>query len=201
MPRLPLSKSELNRQGKQLKTFEQFLPSLDLKRRQLMAERAKALQAVQGTEKEIQALKAAIEEALPMLANTPIDLTDLVKVNGYELLDDNVVGTRVPRLASVDIQVRPYGLLAKPHWVDRLVGYLEQALALRVRRQVEQRRATLLAQTVRVVTQRVNLFDKVLIPTARNNIKRIQIHLSDRQRAAVVNAKIAKRKHAQEAER
>jgi V/A-type H+-transporting ATPase subunit D len=197
MPRLQLSKSELNRQGKQLKTFEQFLPSLDLKRRQLMAERGKALQAVRGIEGEIQALEAAIEEDLPMLANTHIDLTDLVKVKSCELLEENVVGTKLPRLTSVDIQVRPYGLLAKPHWVDRLVGYLEQALALRVRRQVEQRRAELLARAVRVVTQRVNLFDKVLIPNARKNIKRIKIYLSDRQRAAVVNAKIAKRKHAQ----
>jgi V/A-type H+-transporting ATPase subunit D len=198
MPRLQLSKAELNRQGKQLKTFEQFLPSLDLKRRQLLAERGKALQAVRGTDGELQALEAAIEAELPMLANTNIDLTDIVKVRGCELLDDNVVGTRVPRLASVDIQVRPYGLLAKPHWVDRLVEYLKQALALRVRRQVEQRRAELLARAVRVVTQRVNLFDKVLIPTTRKNIKRIQIYLSDRQRAAVVNAKIAKRKHARE---
>lgn len=201
MPRLQLSKAELNRQGKQLKTFEQFLPSLDLKRRQLMAERAKALQAAHGTEKEIQALEAAIEAELPMLANTHIDLDDIVKVRNRELLEENVVGTKLPRLVSVDIQVRPYGLLAKPHWVDRLVEYLKQALTLRVRKQVEQRRAELLAQAVRIVTQRVNLFDKVLIPNARSNIKRIKIYLSDRQRAAVVNAKIAKRKRAQESQR
>jgi V/A-type H+-transporting ATPase subunit D len=40
----------------------------------------------------------------------------------------------------------------------------------------------------------VNLFEKVLVPRTRNNIRRIRIYLSDSERAAVVRAKIAKRK-------
>ena len=74
MARLKLSKSELSRQSKQLKTFQQFLPSLDLKRRQLMGERAKAVQAIRKTEQEIEALEADIERELPMLSNERIEL-------------------------------------------------------------------------------------------------------------------------------
>jgi len=48
------------------------------------------------------------------------------------------------------------------------------------------------------VTQRVNLFEKVLIPNAKRDIARIQIFLSDVERAAVVTSKIAKSKRAQE---
>jgi V/A-type H+-transporting ATPase subunit D len=44
------------------------------------------------------------------------------------------------------------------------------------------------------VTQRVNLFDKVLIPQAEANIRRILVYLGDAERAAVVGAKIAKGK-------
>jgi V/A-type H+/Na+-transporting ATPase subunit D len=51
---------------------------------------------------------------------------------------------------------------------------------------------------VRRVTQRVNLFEKVLIPNAKQNIARIQIFLSDVERAAVVTSKIAKGKRALE---
>ncbi len=51
---------------------------------------------------------------------------------------------------------------------------------------------------MRTVTQRVNLFDKVLIPQTRENIKRIRIALSDAERAAVVRSKIAKKKRAAE---
>jgi V/A-type H+-transporting ATPase subunit D len=46
------------------------------------------------------------------------------------------------------------------------------------------------------VTQRVNLFEKVLIPRARKSIQRIRVYLSDEERAAVVRSKIAKRKQA-----
>jgi V/A-type H+-transporting ATPase subunit D len=47
---------------------------------------------------------------------------------------------------------------------------------------------------VRRITQRVNLFEKVLIPRAKENIKRIQIGLGELERSAVVRSKIAKKK-------
>ena len=59
-------------------------------------------------------------------------------------------------------------------------------------------RLELLDEAVRTITQRVNLFDKVLIPRAQANIKRIRIFLADGERAAVVRAKIAKAKRAKE---
>ena len=53
-----------------------------------------------------------------------------------------------------------------------------------------------LDHAIRRTTQRLNLFDKVLIPRAKENIKRIKIYLSDMETAAVVRSKIAKRKRA-----
>ena len=52
----------------------------------------------------------------------------------------------------------------------------------------------LIEQELRVVAQRVNLFEKVKIPEARENIRRIQIYLGDQQTNAVGRAKIAKAK-------
>ena len=51
-----------------------------------------------------------------------------------------------------------------------------------------------LREAERTVTQRFNLFDKVLIPRTRSTIKKITIYLSDAERAGVVKSKIAKRK-------
>jgi V/A-type H+-transporting ATPase subunit D len=82
--------------------------------------------------------------------------------------------------------------------VDRLVEELTRMLELQVRLAVQQRRAARLDAAVRKVTQRVNLFEKVLIPRARDNIRRIRIYLGDAERAAVVRSKIAKRKRAAE---
>ena len=195
MARLQLSKSALSRETTQLATFQRFLPSLDLKRRQLMAERAKARESLVATQGEIDALLRDVGAATPMLANRNVDLTDLARVTNAEIETENIVGTRLPRLTAVEIEVRPYSYMGKPQWVDRVVEDLRRMVELRLRQQVERKRVELLEKGVKKVTQRVNLFDKVLIPRAEENIKRIKIFLGDTERAAVINSKLAKSKH------
>jgi V/A-type H+-transporting ATPase subunit D len=198
MARLALNKSSLSKLTRQLVTFEKFLPSLDLKRKQLMAERARAQVALQRTGQEMAALRESIAGRLPMLANREIELADLVQLKAARLGEENVVGTRLPVLQGVEVQLRDYGYLVKPHWVDRLSDELTSMIELHVRLTVERRRVALLEEAVRKVTQRVNLFEKVLIPRAKEHIRKIRIYLSDAERAAVVRSKIAKRKHAAE---
>ena len=196
MARLQLSKSALSREQKNLRTYKRFLPSLDLKRQQVMAERNEAARQLAQTQREIDELRMAAGDINPMLANRDVDLTDLARITDVSLDVENVVGTRLPTLTAVTVEVRDYPLMGKPFWVDITAQMLRQMLELRVRLQVEQRRLALLEEAVKTITQRVNLFDKVLIPRARQNIKRIQIYLSDLQTAAVVRSKIAKRKRA-----
>ncbi|MGD8909429.1 MAG: V-type ATP synthase subunit D [Chromatiales bacterium] len=196
MARLALSKSSLSVQNRRLKTFERYLPSLDLKRRQLIAERAKAARAIEATEAEIAELRRKVEEGLPMGSNEEVNIENLVQVVRVELGEVNVMGVRLPLIREVELKRADYALLAKPEWVDNFAWRMEEMLQLRLRIQVERRCLTLLDEAVRTITQRVNLFDKVLIPQARDNIRRIQIFLADGERAAVVRAKIAKGKRA-----
>ncbi|MEM7053010.1 MAG: V-type ATP synthase subunit D [Pseudomonadota bacterium] len=199
MARLQLNKSSLAEQSARLRTYQRFLPALDLKRQQLMAERAKARKTVQQTRAEIAELRGHVGRELPMLGNHDVGLTDLVQVERTEIVYENKVGTRLPKLERIDVKVNGYSLLAKPHWVDSVVIRLRAMLELRIRLQVEQQREQLLSEAVDTITQRVNLFEKVLIPKTQDNIKRIRIYLSDNEMAAVVRSKIAKRKHAERA--
>jgi V/A-type H+-transporting ATPase subunit D len=64
---------------------------------------------------------------------------------------------------------------------DALIATLEQQVRL-------------LEKELRTTSQRVNLFEKVKIPEAKDNIRRIAIYLGDQQTAAVVRGKIAKKK-------
>jgi len=198
MERLALNKASLSKQSRQLKTFDRFLPSLDLKRKQIMAEQARERAAMERTRQDMEALRDRVAAQIPMLANREIELSELVKVKSASLGKHNVVGTHLPTLESVEVQVRDYGYLAKPHWVDRLVVELTRMLEFQVQLAVQQRRAALLDEAARKVTQRVNLFEKVLIPRARENIRKIKIYLADAERAAVVRSKIAKRNRAAE---
>ena len=67
-------------------------------------------------------------------------------------------------------------------------------LELKVRLQIAQRRLAILDAAVKKVTQRVNFFDKILIPRAKQTIQKISIFLADAERAGIVRAKITKQK-------
>lgn len=194
MPRLSLSKAALHKEGAQLKRFKQYLPSLDLKRQQLVVERTKAMVELNNTQDQIDSSYALVKEQLPMLSSKHIDMESLVTIREVDISEENVVGVKLPYLKQVKIQSKPYSLLSKPHWVDLLVVLLKEMLELKVKLEVDQQRVEILQQAVKKVTQRVNLFDKVLIPRAQQNIRKIRIFLSDTERAAVVRAKITKNK-------
>ncbi len=197
--RLSFSKAALHKEGAQLKRFKQYLPSLDLKRQQLVVERAKALTQLSDTQNQIERCYALVKERLPMLSSEHIDMNSLVTVKVVDMSEENLVGVKLPYLKQIEIQSKPYSLLSKPHWVDLLVILLKEMLEFKVRLKVDQKRVEILQQAVKKVTQRVNLFDKVLIPRAQQNIRKIRIFLSDTERAAVVRAKITKRKRLKEA--
>ncbi len=199
MARLALNKTTLSRLSQQLKIFERFLPSLDLKRRQLLAERARAAAALRRTEAELEPIDRLVAEKFPMASREDVDLMGLMSVTSVRLAQENVVGVKIPVLESLEIEAREFGFLGRPHWVDRFAQLLRQTIELQIRVQVERRRLELLEVGVRKITQRVNLFEKVLIPRAREHIRRIRIYLSDSERAGVVQAKISKKKRIAEA--
>lgn len=194
MARLQLNKSSLANEAKSLVIYKRFLPSLDLKRQQLTAQRNKAKTAVNETVKRINQLELWVGDKLPMLANQNIDLKGLVQLTHANIETENIVGTHLPKLSRIEVKVKPFSVMATPHWVDNVIDTLKEMLELQILAKVNQRRLQLLDKAVRTITQRVNLFEKVLIPQTEFNIKRIKVYLSDEQMAAVVRSKIAKRK-------
>ncbi|MGO9513414.1 MAG: V-type ATP synthase subunit D [Steroidobacteraceae bacterium] len=194
MARLSLSKTQLAKENTNLAMYRRYLPSLDLKRRQLTAERNKTQARIAEIEAQIERRVERIGEEIPMLANQDIDLKGFATLKTVTIGERNVVGLRLPSLEEIEVDVARYGYLVRPHWVDLVAERLKEVLRLKVEAQVTQRQVALLDAAVTKVTQRVNLFDRVLIPHTRANIRRIDIALGDRERSAVVNAKIAKHK-------
>ena len=193
MAKLNLSKSGLQKQREDLRLYERVLPSLDLKRMQLSAELKRARQQLAEAKAEVEKLNKQVAEQLPMLANRDIDVSGLVQVEAFRIEEENLVGVKLPKLVEVKCRVAEYSMLAKPHWVDMLVEQLKHMVEQKTRVKVSAERVRLLEQAERRITQRVNLFDKILIPTAKKNIKKIQIYLADAERAAVVRSKITKK--------
>jgi V/A-type H+-transporting ATPase subunit D len=198
VPAVALSKSSLQQQRDKLRLFERFLPSLELKRQQLTAEYKKAQKTLAEAERGADQASRLLPDLLPILGSTPMQLTGLVRVRRVELAEENVLGLRLPTLRAVEFDEAEYSLLATPFWLDDLVQCLKDVATYRLRLQVYRQRIARMQGAVRRVSQRVNLFEKVLIPNAKRDIARIQIFLSDVERAAVVTSKIAKGKRARE---
>ena len=195
MAKVALNKSSLAQQRSQLKLFQRFLPSLDLKRQQLLTEQKKAQQQLAEAKTEIEELTHSLTGLMEPLGAYAIELSGLVTIDSVVVDEENIVGAKLPIAREVKFKTAPYSMLAKPFWVDFLVEYLQRMCTMRVHLQVRQERVKRLNQQVRRITQRVNLFEKVLIPRAEENIKRIRIGLGEEERSAVVRSKIAKKKH------
>ncbi len=193
MAKLVLSKSGLQKQRENMRLYERVLPSLDLKRMQLTAELKRAQEASARAVADAERLKQEVARQLPMLADEDIDLLGLVEVEKIDVGEENMVGVRLPTFVDVSFRVASYSMLARPHWTDVLAKRLKQMVSQDVLVQVMERRVLLLEKAVRKITQRTNLFEKVLIPEARRNIRKIQIYLADADRAAVIRSKITKR--------
>jgi V/A-type H+-transporting ATPase subunit D len=196
MTKAAINKSSLAHQRRQLRLFQRFLPSLDLKRQQLLTERKEARRQLADAEQKIATLTRSLTGLMEPLGAYEIDLHGLVTVDSVVIEEENIVGARLPVAREVKFKTAPYAMLGKPFWVDFLVEYLQQMCILRVHLQVRHERVVRLNQQVRKITQRVNLFEKVLVPKAKENIKRIRIGLAEQERSAVVRSKIAKKKRA-----
>ncbi len=194
MAKLALNKSALSKEKQRKASYGRYLPSLEMKQKQLLLERKKAEEALLQHEYDIESLEATVYQKLPMLAVMNIQMDGLVAVESFQLKEENLLGTKVPVLESIVFKRAEYGYLIRPHWFEELATSLEQVMHLKMEEQVLRIRLEKLKLAARTIVQRVNLFSKVLIPEADENIKKIGLFLSDQERAGVVRSKLAKQK-------
>jgi V/A-type H+-transporting ATPase subunit D len=194
MTQTKLNKSSLSLEQKNLKNYKQFLPSLVLKRQKLLIEKNKGLMEFENAKKQLIQLEASLEKNYPMLANQEINFDNLIKIDSIEINHENIVGVNIPNLHKIYFSIVKYDLFNTPHWLDHFINDLQEMIEIEIRIKLASEKVSLLDKAVQVVTQRKNLFEKVLIPKAHDTIRLIQIFLADNERAGVVRSKIAKKK-------
>ena len=194
-----LTKNEQKKQKDSLKQFQRYLPTLQLKKSQLQS-------VIRSVEAEMEEMKRKQEEAISgldswiavygenALFSLDKSIDTLIKVKEVRKKFTNVAGVTVPVFDSLSFEDIRYSLDEYPLWVDGALLSLRDiakydALLSTLREEKE-----LLEKELRTTSQRVNLFEKVQIPEAKENIRVIGIYLQDQQTQAVVRGKIAKKK-------
>jgi V/A-type H+/Na+-transporting ATPase subunit D len=193
MAKLKKTKNELKAQREALRRYERFLPTLELKKQQLQREVRRAEVELQRCAEGSEQLLTGVRPWLRLLPQLP-DVADYVSVLDVELDVVNIAGVNVPVLAGIGFAPVLIDYFATPPWLDDAVEVLGELTRLRAEQLVLERRRYLLAEELRLTSQRVNLFEKVMIPRALENIRLIRIAQGDAQTAAVARAKLAKGK-------
>lgn len=193
MGKIKHTKNELKRQKDDLKRFTRYLPTLILKKQQLQLEIIKVLSAIDALEEAIRAFKEKLYAWVSVFAEE-VHLENLVSVEKINLSTGNIAGRDIPVFQDVIFKEEKYDFLTIPIWVDYGIRALKKYIVLKTRRRIFEEQLVLIRREFRVTTQRVNLFEKIKIPQAVENIRKIRIFLGDMQTAAVVTGKIAKRK-------
>lgn len=193
MAKIKHTKNELKTQRDGLKRFQRYLPTLQLKKQQLQMEMRQLDQRIEAKAAEEQALRDDVK-AWVQLFSEPVDLSALLHLHEIKTTSGNIAGVNIPVLQEVVLERRIPDLSATPAWIDDGLAMIARLLHLRVEWGILQEQHRLLAHELRVTSQRVNLFEKIKIPEAKENIRIIRIFLGDAQTAEVARAKIAKKK-------
>ena len=196
---IKLTKNEQKVQKDHLKQYQRYLPTLQLKKQQLQSVIMKTRAELEQKEAERVQMIGDLDDWVAVFAENGIfdedkKLDHLVYPETVVCKNENIAGVTVPRFQEltfkdIDINVDDY-----PLWVDTAIIKLREIARLDALCKVLRQQVELLEKELRSTSQRVNLFEKVKIPEAKENIRIIGIYLGDQQTTAVVRGKIAKKK-------
>ena len=173
--------------------FQRYLPTLMLKKQQLQAE----IRTVEIRINELRSIKAKTDESfqkwIAVFGEEGVFTPDILRISKMIAGEGNIAGVSIPVFEGAEFETIEYDLIEKPLWLDLAVDNMKKALLLDLQLQCVEEQQRRLKKELQTTSQRVNLFEKIKIPEAKSNIKKIAVYLGDQQTAAVVRGKISKR--------
>lgn len=190
------NKSELTRLKQNKKVFLQFLPVLKLKQEQLQVELIHIKRHLKKSEDIYK------KKVLNVLKNSSVfldplniyDFLSICKPNQIEVIKKSVVGVSIPILKKIVFKNIFVNFFDAPCWLILIIDDLKLLIYKNIEIQIIRNQYSLINKELKKASQKVNLFEKVLIPDTETAIKRINIILGDEQVASVGRAKTAKNK-------
>ena len=178
MEEVKLTKNELRDQQIKLAQLNKYLPTLLLKKAMLQIQ-------VNDIKLEIVCLEDNLEKAADELKvhgellslHENLDFDSFIKTKEIHRNYENIAGVEVCFLKSVEFETFEYSVLETPIWLDKVIEMMRELRTKKIAVVVAQERKLALEKELREVSIRVNLFEKILIPRAKANIRKIKIFL------------------------
>ncbi|MFZ4673452.1 MAG: V-type ATP synthase subunit D [Chlamydiia bacterium] len=193
MSEIRLSKIELKNQQNSLEQFKRYLPVLELKKILLQSVLSHLdVELFQSESKKMEQQRRLMSVSALFAKPGMKEFTDSMRVLTIQRSEENIAGIELPVFMGVEFAPVESLVGSVPLNAFSLRGIFEEVMEVICRHQVLLERRKILEKELRDVTVKVNLFDKILIPRAEANIKKIKIALDDQQLAQIANAKKAK---------
>ncbi len=194
MAKIKLTKNELKTQKDALKRFTRYLPTLELKKKQLLVEIQNIQKEIERLQKENERVEREILQWVDVFADDSVDASEYIKIKDLVTGTGNIAGIDIPVFEDLTFEDIEYDYFTVPLWVDAGIAVAREQMRRQAEWETYQKQQELIEEELRTTIQRIKLFEEVKIPEARENIRKIRIFLGDQMTAEVVRGKIAKKK-------
>jgi V/A-type H+-transporting ATPase subunit D len=193
MAKIRLTKNELKNQKEALKRYTRYLPTLELKKIQLVNEIRTISQQIEIIHQEIEHFERKLFQWVDVFGED-IDISTFFSIEKIVTASGNIAGIDIEIFEKVIFKDEEYNFFEIPLWVDKGIEACKEQISQKVKIEILKKQIKVLREELRITIQRINLFEKVKIPESRENIRIIRIYLGDIQTAEVVRGKISKSK-------
>lgn len=183
------NKTSLQQIEKNLKMRQRTLPIIKSKETALRLEVKKCKEEADLLEEKLRQQIAGYESMYALWGEFD---TSLVALRDVELDVKKITGVRVPVLANIRLEVRPFGIFSAPKWYFDGINLLHGLVKTAVEREFVFAKLHLLDHARKKTTQKVNLFEKVQIPGFQEAVRKIKRFMEDEENLSKSSQKILK---------
>jgi V/A-type H+/Na+-transporting ATPase subunit D len=193
--KIKYTRTELKQQRDALGRYKRYLPTLKLKQQQVQITIVQMHQQLRQVQATVDTTASTIAVYHGLFNNVAgLNISVLAEPKEIKTKTQSIAGVHVPYYEDIVFPPADYSLFGTASWVDRALADLRRLNTDKAKLNILQKCIDLLNAELKKVMQRLNLFEKVMIPNTIENIRRIRIALGDQMTAGVARAKIAKAK-------
>lgn len=195
MSNIKYTKTELRAQQIKLSQLEKYLPTLQLKKAMIQLEINQVVAELEKKQIEMNTFEERMYGYQQLLTDSDAEsLFHALQIVSINKRFENIAGIEIPIFEKIVFAESSYFLFDTPYWLESGIQGGQNLIETREKISILHEQKKLLEKELREVSIRVNLFEKIMIPRTKENIKKVKIFLGDLQLAAVAQAKVSKRK-------
>jgi len=190
------NKTALQDINKQLKVRIRALPTLKNKESALRMEVKRARDKAAELEHKVDAKTHELDIFMRLWQEFD---ASLLSIKNVEIITKKIAGVKIPVMGEIEYEIRPFFMFYSPAWYLDGISLLKIISELQIERQFYLRKMQILDTIRKKTTQKVNLYEKVQIPSFEDAIRKIKRFLEDEENLSKSGQKILKSRMQNEA--